>query len=174
MTTETPGPGSHSILSSGTSWRRGTAVILVFATLAGSASAGEKIPPNFKIIAEYRSRWFGGWCWETTVTRDGRAVQTIEGGKLKGPAENTFNLTENDLKEFVKIIKDNKFFKLKKSYSGGWTDAPAIALTITAGRSTHRVTLDGFGMLDEDEEQPPKRFMAIWSVVMKKVPAPER
>ena len=174
MTTETAGPGTPSILSTGWSRWLGTAVILVFATLAGSASVGEKIPANFKIVAKLSTPVVGGWGWETTITRDGRAVQIAKDYKSGTKTERISHLDNKQMQQLVKIIKGEKFFNLKKSYSGGETDCPVVVLTITAGMSTHQVTLDGFGIIDQDEEGVPKRFAAIWSEVLKKVPKPER
>ena len=80
------------------------------------------------------------------------------------------SLARADLAAIQAKITSADFATLKKSYDHPMTDNPTLILTITANNKTKAVSVYAPSHLRSEEDV--KRFLQVWSEVLRKVPAP--
>ncbi|ODU00385.1 MAG: hypothetical protein ABS79_03475 [Planctomycetes bacterium SCN 63-9] len=153
----------------------------------GSAADDDRklIPASFKIVARYGAGYSTWKSWRHTITGDGNVVKEVfsikktrilgDGNVVKnvfglGTTKEETKLPEDDLRALIAKIEEADFFTLRKRYTHGVTDNPTLILTITLDRKAHEVMVYAPGFLRDDQEV--KRFLKVWSEVLRKVPPP--
>jgi hypothetical protein len=149
--------------------RFGSAAGLVpFVLVIACAPAPEdkkSIPGDFEIVAEYYPGYSDWKPWKTTIAADGKVVQ--EPWKSK---KNESRLTEKDLHDLIRKVKEANFFALKERYEVNATDCATLLLTVTRDKTTHKVAVYGDEFLRNNKEVG--RFLRVWSELLRKVPSP--
>ncbi len=132
------------------------------------------VPADFKIVADYSAGYSSWKSWNYTINADGSVVQKTL--PSRGSAENSTKqtkLTKDDIEVVWSKVREAHFFKLKKEYKANITDQPTLNLEITRNKETHRVSVYGYqDITQKDEQNEVKRFLGIWSEVVKLVPPP--
>jgi hypothetical protein len=140
-----------------------------------SATGSPRAPDDFKIVARYApgySNWLG---WRYTITADGNVAQDIGPGGRGGGERSTkqTKLSRNDIDALFAKVKGADFFKLKEQYRAKVTDNPTLVLEVTMDKKAHKVLVYGHRHLrDKEDQKAADRFLAVWSEVIRKVPAP--
>jgi hypothetical protein len=134
----------------------------------------KEVPGEFKLVARFSplgGRWLG---WETTVGAYGKVAQTtwtVPRGIVK-PAKQA-RLTKDELDLLWSKIKEAHFFELKKEYSSDAIDQDILDLKITRKNETHEVSVyRDRNITKKDDRSEVKRFLGVWSEVIRFVPSP--
>jgi Domain of unknown function (DUF6438) len=153
---------------------RSIALGVLASLLCASALLGaddkKAIPADFKIVAKYRPGYSDWKRWEYTITGDGRVAKEVFSLKAQEDTKQESKLSKDDLTELIAKVKEADFFALKKRYDHRVTDNPTLELTVTLDGKTHEVSVYAPRHLKEDKDV--KRFLKVWSEVLRKVPSP--
>jgi hypothetical protein len=139
------------------------------------AAEADSIPGDFRLCAQY-GPGFSDWKpWKVTIFADGKALQEVYPSRLGKEAttektEKTSTLTMPQLQELVAATRTSRFSALKELYSYPVTDNPTLTLRVTMDGSSQEVKVYAPGHLKDNAEV--KRFMKVWNIVLKHIPAP--
>lgn len=150
------------------------AAVVVVSCGVNQAADPPAIPADFKIVARYQpglSSWVG---WHDTIAADGKVIQATTGGRASPKAsEKQLNLSKDEIASLLAKVKESDFFGLKEQYRAVVTDHPTLILEVTLDGKTHKVEVYGHRLLtDKDDQTAVKRFLQVWSEVLRKVPSP--
>ena len=126
------------------------------------------IPPDLRIEAQYGAGYSDWKSWKVTIASDGKALQEVF--SFGNDTKRGLSLTKRDLKDLLDKAKEADFFALPERYDHPVTDNPTLILKITANKKTHRV--DVYAPRHQKDKKGIKRFMNVWSEVLRKVPSP--
>jgi hypothetical protein len=132
------------------------------------SSETDVVPDDFKIVAHYYAGYSDWRSWETTITRDGRVSEEITTGD--GRSQQLPSLSRSDVGDLLEKVKAAEFFEIPKKFSYRVTDNPTLVLTVTMNNKSHEVSI--YAPRHLANEPGVKRFLKVWSEVLKKVPSP--
>jgi hypothetical protein len=157
--------------------------ILMIGLCAPSAPAGEAIPRDFRLTAEYypplprfdaEGRPAREWHrWTMTVTAAGRAVQETQQsarGSVTGLRTRSMKLARRDVARLVATVRAANFHALAGDYAFEVSPAPALVLRIAMDDRYHEVIVYGPGRLKGDPEVA--AFLRVWNQTLRLVPPP--
>ena len=158
-------------------------VAIVIGLCAPLAQAGETIPRDFRLTAEYYPPLpsFGAeggpareWHrWTTTVTAGGRAVQETQRsprGSVTGLRTKSVKLARRDVARLVATVRAANFHTLAGDYAFEVSPASALVLRIAMDDRYHEVTVYGPDRLRGDPEVA--AFLRVWNQTLRLVPPP--
>jgi len=158
-------------------------VAIVIGLCAPLAQAGETIPRDFRLTAEYYPPLpsFGAeggpareWHrWTTTVTAGGRAVQETQRsprGSVTGLRTKSVKLARRDVARLVATVRAANFHKLAGDYAFEVSPASALVLRIAMDDRYHEVTVYGPDRLRGNPEVA--AFLRVWNQTLRLVPPP--
>jgi hypothetical protein len=156
---------------------------IVIGLWAPLAQAGESIPRDFRLTAEYypplpslaaESSPAREWHrWTTTVTASGRAVQETQRsprGSVTGLRTRSVKLARRDVAKLVAAVRAANFHKLAGDYAFEVSRAPALVLRVAMDARYHEVTVYGPDRLKGDPEVA--AFLRVWNQTLRLVPPP--
>jgi hypothetical protein len=132
----------------------------------------DDVPPNCKITAEFGAGYSALSSWETTISADGKVVQTYWDVDLERTVTKRLELRKEDVGKLRAVIQKSRFFDLEKQYSHTTEDQTTLVLKITVGGRTHCVKVYAPGKLRRNQDV--KEFMKIWNEILRVVPDPNR
>jgi hypothetical protein len=159
-------------------------VILVSLSVPSAPAAGDAIPRDFRLTAEYYpplpdfgsdgsgSSWHR---WMLTVTANGTALQETQRsprGSTKGISRRSVRLAPSDLARLVATARASNFHLLAADYAFQVSPSAALVLRITMDGRSHEVTVYAPDTLRRDAEVA--AFLRIWNEVVTLVPPPNR
>ena len=135
--------------------------------------ASSEIPNDFDLSAEYKAGYSDWASWKVTITGDGRAFQEIHDFRKPVPIQKSFSLSQDDLQELLRRIKESDIFTILESdvtCDDFRTCGDFLIITLTMNAKSHRVQVyDPAHVKDKEGVQ---RFLKVWSEVLRKVPSP--
>jgi probable HAF family extracellular repeat protein len=135
-----------------------------------------KIPRDFRIIAEYGpgGSVFGrdaASSWRETIDDDGRVTRAIDPATpAVDDAKEVASLSTAALNDLLDAVRGADYFTLGPRYQQSFHEGPALRLRVTASGKTHEVIAYASDFKRHNPEV--KRFLRLWSEVIKKVPPP--
>lgn len=158
-------------------------VAAVMVLCAPLARAGETIPRDFRLIAEYYPPLPTGgvegrppreWHrWTVTVTAGGRAVQETQRsaeGSVKGLHTKSVKLARRDVARLVATVRAANFHKLATEYAFQISPAPALVLRVAMDDRYHEVTVYGPDRIRNDPDVA--AFLRVWNQTLRLMPPP--
>ena len=156
---------------------------VVVVVCAAPARAGETIPRDFRLTAEYYpplpsfaadGRPAREWHrWTLTVTAGGSAVQETQRsarGSVKGLHTKSLKLARRDVERLVTTVREANFHKLAADYAFEISPASALVLRIAMDRRYHEVTVYGPDRVRDDPEVA--AFLRVWNQTLRLMPPP--
>jgi hypothetical protein len=141
-------------------------VACALVTGCGPSGTGH-IPADLKIVIQFYPGYSSFRPWRSTIARDGAVVQEIF---YSNDPQTDSKLTEDDLKALLAEIDESDFFGLQVRYDYPVTDSQTLELSITRNKKTHVVAV--YAPDQQTKNEDVKRFLRIWSEILRRVPAP--
>jgi len=158
-------------------------VVLVLLSVSSGFGAGEAIPRDFRLTAEYYPplppvgsevpRLAPWHRWTLTVTAQGKALQATQRsprGSAQGITTRSVRLTRRDLERLVTTVRASNFYFMAADYAFEVSPASALVLRITMDDRSHEVTVYAPDRLRHDPEVA--AFLRIWNELVTLVPPP--
>jgi len=158
-------------------------VVLVLLSVSSGFGAGEAIPRDFRLTAEYYpplppvgsevTRLAPWHRWTLTVTAQGKALQATQRsprGSTTGITTRSVRLTRRDLERLVTTVRVSNFYFMAADYAFEVSPASALVLRITMDDRSHEVTVYAPDRLRHDPEVA--AFLRIWNELVTLVPPP--
>jgi hypothetical protein len=158
-------------------------VVLAVLSASPGLTAGDTIPRDFRLTAEYYPPLpnFGAdgpgvepWHrWMLTVTAEGKALQESQRsarGSTKGLRTRSVRLARRDLERLVTTVRASNFHLMAADYAFEVSHAPALVLRITMDGRYHEVTVYAPDKVKHEAEVA--AFLRIWNEVIILVPPP--
>ncbi len=117
------------------------ALLCMLLSAAGCAGHAKSVPADFEVEYMWGAGFQDAGCTILYVKADGRA-RLLEIGDDGSREEKEFSLTGQELSGLYEVIKENKFYKLEKSYrdfevlDGGYT-----YIEVKGGGREHKVVV---------------------------------
>ena len=159
------------------------ALVIVMVVCAAPARAGETIPRDFRLTAEYYpplpslaadGRPAREWHrWTLTVTAAGSAVQETQRsarGSVTGLHTKSLKLARRDVERLVATVRKANFHRLSAEYAFEISPAAALVLRIAMDRRYHEVTVYGPDRVRDDPHVA--AFLRVWNQTLRLMPPP--
>ena len=125
---------------------------------------------NLKIVPSHlgsESLWL---LWKVTITGDGNVVKEVFDEHDGQWRKSETNLSQVDLAAIMAKAKEAEFDSLQDHYSSGGSDIARLTVAITEKNKTKQVSVDDPSLPGTHNDV--KRFLRVWSEILKKVPSP--
>ena len=119
-------------------------------------------------------------CWDMMVNISGEVIHHVKVRHKN--AENRWTMTletrtrwieSRDIDAIEKLIADIGFENFKREYDCSWDDQDWRTLSVVLKERTHRVHVDGAGVLVYHGDQDVQNFLRLWDFIMTFAPSPK-
>jgi hypothetical protein len=124
-------------------------------------------PNDLQIVAQYGAGYSHLMSWRYTITGDGKVDKEIYDADTN---QKQTTLSKEDLADILAKFKEAEFHDLRKEYFPAVSDFDTLILAITQNNKTQKVVVYAPALQEEDQEV--KRFLRVWSEILRKVPSP--